>query len=174
MPSTNLFLTMNAFAVMPAGFAYNSKKINDLFGSLTYNEIHFRPYGNTNPLIWQLGHLNYIRNTITKLIQGDATLELIPSERELFGPKCQIQSPEVYPTAAELLASFTARGERIVALLKSVNPERFNEPSPFNIPGLGDTCGKQIYNFYLHENQHLGEINYIRTILVKNRESLFA
>jgi DinB superfamily len=161
---------MNILENLQKGFASNTARLDKIMTQMTYDESHFRAYGNTNPLIWQLGHLNYVRNTITKLLDSNAKLALMENEKELFGPQCQIQNHEAYPQPAALLAIFKQRGERIIEMLKTTTPETWAEESPFaHLSFLGTSRGEQIYGFFLHENQHLGEANMIKNIILKNR-----
>jgi hypothetical protein len=55
-------------------------------------------------------------------------------------------------------------------MLKTVSQEQLSAESPFaHLAFFGPTRGEQIYGFFLHENQHYGEVNMTRTIIVKNR-----
>ena len=161
---------MNILETLPKGFAGTTKRLNGIFAQMSQEEMHFRAFGNTNPLIWQIGHLNYVRNTIMKLIDSNAKLELMENEKELFGPNCQITNPEAYPHPTTLMEVFEARGQRIIEMLQTATPEQLAAESPFaHLSFFGPSRADQIYGFFLHENQHYGEANMTRTIIVKNR-----
>lgn len=155
------------------GIRYNTKKLNDLCQQLSQEELFFQPYGNVNHLVWQLGHLMFTRNTIIKLL-NDEPLLVLPTERQLFGPKCKIETPDSYPALEELLGEFERRGTRIVELAGNVSPERLSAESFLKVPSFGITYAEQLQFFYIHECNHLGEINVLRNIVTKNREILFA
>ncbi len=161
---------MNILENLQKGFASNTARLDKIMAQMNYDESHFRAYGNTNPLIWQIGHLNYVRNTITKLLDSSAKLELMEAEKELFGPQCQIQHHELYPKPEVLMEVFKQRGSRIIEMLKTTTAETWAAESPFaHLAFFGPSRGEQIYGFFLHENQHLGEANMVKNIILKNR-----
>jgi hypothetical protein len=164
---------MNLTEYIQNGLRYNTQKLQGICEQLSQDELFFQPYGNVNHLVWQLGHLMFVRNTMIKLLNGEEKLIVLPTERQLFGPGCKIEAPENYPALSELLAHFASRGERISALLGTVTAERLAEESFLKLPNMGVSYGQQVHSFYIHECNHLGEINVLKNIVAKNRESLF-
>jgi hypothetical protein len=151
----------------------NTRRISETFAKLSEAERHFRPYGNINSFVWELGHLTLTRNTLVKLLNPAEKLTILPDEGKLFGFGSQPQVPEAYPNSEELLAAFQSRGARLVELLGSVSAERWEAPSPYPFPNMPPTVVGQVLGLLLHERMHLGEMNVLRNIVVKNREALF-
>ena len=164
---------MNPIKNIQQGLAYNTQKLRDICQQMSADELFFQPYGNVNHLVWQLGHLMFVRNTMIKILNSDEKLSVLPTERQLFAPGCKIETPDNYPALAELLEHFASRGERIGQLLGQAPAELLDQDSSYNLPNMGRTRGQQIYFFYIHECNHLGEINVLKNIIVKNRETLF-
>ena len=67
-----------------------------------------------------------------------------------------------------MLTAFQQRGERIVALLNNLTQEQWDRESPFKLP-FGTTIGIQVWTFFLHESFHIGEVSYLKNILVRNK-----
>lgn len=155
------------------GYELNTKRIAETFAKLSETERHFRPFGNVNSFVWELGHLNFTRNTLIKLLNPAEKLTVIPGERDLFGFGSQPQAPEAYPHPDDLLAAFQARGARLVELLGTVSEEYWQASSPYPFPNMPPTVVGQVFGLLLHERMHLGEMNVLRNIVVKNREALF-
>lgn len=160
--------------LLQEGYELNTKRIGETFAKLSEAERFFRPYGNVNSFVWELGHLNFTRNTLIKLLNPAEKLTVISGERDLFGFGSQPQAPEAYPNPDELLASFQNRGARLVELLGTVSDAHWQAPSPYPFPNVPQTVGGQLFGMLLHERMHLGEMNVLRNIIVKNREALFA
>jgi hypothetical protein len=154
-------------------FELRTPQITNLCQSLQPGEEHFRPYGNINSVVWEVGHLTFVRNTIIKLLDPEAKLSQLPNEIGLFAPRTPHQEPDAYPPLPDTLAEFAARGERIIDLLGTVTDERLAAESRFRVPNQGPTVREQVYGFFLHEERHLGELIVLRNILEKNREELF-
>jgi len=159
--------------LLQEGYELNTKRIGETFAKLTDAERHFRPYGNVNSFVWELGHLTLTRNTLVKLLNPAEKLTVIPDEAKLFGFGSQPQAPDAYPRPEEVLAAFQARGARLVELLGTVDPARWEAPSPYPFPNMPQTVVGQVFGLLLHERMHLGEMNVLRNIMVKNREALF-
>ena len=162
----------NYLQLLQTGYAFNTRKISDLFTQWGEAERFFQPYGNVNHAVWELGHLNFTRNTLIKLLNPTEKLTVLPGEKDLFGFGSRLGAPDAYPATDVLLASFRSRGERLAELLETVTEERWQAPSPFVVPNMLQTVGGQLFGFLLHERMHLGEMIVLRNILVKNREAL--
>jgi DinB superfamily len=150
-------------------FQVNSNRIAKACEGITQTEALFRPYDKTNSLLWHVGHLSSVRNTILKLLNPNEKLDVLPQERELFGLGSQIAEASAYPPLETMLAVFQARGARIGELLDSVTDERWAAESQFNIPSLGTTVGQQVYSFMIHEANHYGEINVTKLLIHRLR-----
>lgn len=155
-------------------YAYHTRKISELFGPMSASELFFQPYGNVNHLVWELGHLMSVRNTLIKLLNPEEKLHLFPNERGLFGIGSKLEAPENYPTSDLLMEAFKIRGARVDQLLETTTEARWGDPSPYPVPSMEPTVGGQLFGFMLHERMHLGEMVVLRNIIVKNRETIFA
>lgn len=159
---------MELIPLMQKGFASNSSRIAKITEQFQPQEAYFRPYNHVNHLAWELGHLAFVRNTIIKLLDSSAKLESFDHERTLFSPGASLMPEEMYPTLEALIEVFNQRGERIVALLNTLTQEHWDSQSPFQLP-FGNTVGIQIWAFFLHESTHLGEISYLKNIVIRQR-----
>lgn len=159
---------MNLIPLMQQGFASTSKRITKISENFIGDEVFFRPYDKVNHLAWEIGHLAFVRNTIIKLLNPSEKLEYFENERAIYLPGTPLQPNEMFPPIDVTLEAFQKRGERIVELLPTLTEEYWNTISPFKLP-IGETIGQQIWVFFLHESSHLGEIAYLKTIMMRVR-----
>jgi len=159
---------MNLIPLMQQDFARTSKRITKISENFIGDEVFFRPYDKVNHLAWEIGHLAFIRNTIIKLLNPSEKLESFENERAIYLPGTPLQSNEMFPAISEIIEAFQQRGARIIELLPTLNQEYWDSESPFKLP-IGDTVGQQLWTFFLHENYHLGEIAYLKTIMMRVR-----
>ena len=159
---------MNIIPLMQQGFAGSSKRIAKMSESFSVDEVFFRPYDKVNHLAWEVGHLAFVRNTIIKLLNPTEKLEFFENERMMFAPGTPLQSNDAFPPIFDMLEALQNRGERIIALLNNLTQEQWDSESPFKLP-FGTTVGSQIWTFFLHESFHIGEVSYLKNILVRNK-----
>ena len=159
---------MNIIPLMQQTFASNSKRISKMAENFSGDEAFFRPYDKVNHLAWEIGHLAFIRNTIIKLLNPSEKLESFGNERVNFAPGTPLQANEMYGTIQENVEILQKRGERIIELLTDLTQERWDSESQFKLP-MGTTVGSQIWAFFMHEGFHLGEISYLKNMLVRNK-----
>ena len=159
---------MNIIPLMQQGFASNSKRVAKLAENFSEDEAFFRPYDKVNHLAWQIGHLAFIRNTVIKLLSPSEKLESLGNERVNFAPGTPLQANEMYATISENVGILQKRGERVIELLTNLTQEQWDAESPYKLP-FGTTVGSQIWTFFMHESFHLGEISYLKNILVRNK-----
>ena len=162
---------MNIIPLMQQGFASNSKRVAKMAENFSGDEAFFRPYDKVNHLTWEIGHLTFIRNTIIKLLNPSEKLESLENERFNFTPGTPLQPNERYASISESVEALQKRGERIIELLASLTQEQWDSESLFKLP-FGTTVGSQIWTFFTHESFHLGEISYLKNIVVRNREQI--
>lgn len=160
---------MNIIPLMQQGFASNSKRAIKMAENFSGDEVFFRPYDKVNHLAWEIGHLAFIRNTVIKLLNPSEKLESYENERANFTPGTPLQSNEMYASIPEVTTFFQQRGDRIGILLANLTQEHWDSESPFKLP-FGTTVGSQIWTFFMHESFHLGEISYLKNILMRNKE----
>ena len=153
---------------MQQGFAGSSKRLTKMSESFSGDEIFFRPYDKVNHLAWEVGHLAAVRNTIIKLLNPSEKLEFFENERIMFAPGTPLQSNETFPPIVNMLTVLQTRGERIIELLNGLTQEHWDSESPFKLP-FGTTVGSQIWTFFLHESFHIGEVSYLKNILLRNK-----
>jgi len=159
---------MNIIPLMQQGFASSSKRVAKMAENFSGDEVFFRPYDKVNHLAWEIGHLAFIRNTVIKLLNPSEKLESHENERTNFAPGTPLQANETYSPIPESIEIFQKRGERIIELLPNLTQQHWDSESPFKLP-FGTTIGSQIWTFFMHENSHLGEISYLKNILVRNK-----
>jgi hypothetical protein len=159
---------MNIIPLMQQGFASNSKRVAKMAENFSGDEAFFRPYDKVNHLAWEIGHLAFVRNTIIKLLHPSEKLESLENERITFAPGTPLQPNEMYASISESVEAFQKRGERIIELLTNLTQEQWDSESPFKLP-FGTTVGSQIWTFFMHESFHLGEISYLKNIVVRNK-----
>jgi hypothetical protein len=154
---------------MQQGFASTSKRLVKISENFTGDEVFFRPYEKVNHLTWEAGHLAFVRNTIIKLLNPSEQLSFFQNERTLFAPGTPLQANENFPPLPEILTAFQQRGERITELLNGLTQEHWDSESKIPLP-FGTTVGIQIWTFFLHESFHLGEISYLKNIMLRTKE----
>ncbi|MDZ7898040.1 MAG: DinB family protein [Arcicella sp.] len=159
---------MNIIPLMQQGFASNSKRLTKISENFSGDEVFFRPYDKVNHFAWEVGHLAFVRNTIIKLLNPSEKLESIDNERLIFAPGTPLQPNEMFPPINESVAIFQKRGDRIIELLTNLTQEQWDSESPFKLP-FGTTVGIQIWTFFLHESSHLGEISYLKNIMLRTK-----
>ena len=159
---------MNIIPLMQQGFAGSSKRLAKISENFSGDEIFFRPYDKVNHAAWEIGHLASIRNTIIKLLNPSEKLDFFENERMMFAPGTPLQSNETFPPIVDMLTALQIRGERIIELLNGLTQEHWDSESPFKLP-FGTTVGSQVWVFFLHESFHIGEISYLKTILVRTK-----
>ena len=159
---------MNIIPLMQQGFASTSRRVAKIDENFSGDEAFFRPYEKVNHLAWEIGHLAFIRNTIIKILNPSEKLEGFGNERVNFAPGTPLQANEMYGTIPENVEILYKRGERIIELLTNLTPEQWDSESQFKLP-FGTTVGSQIWVFFMHESFHLGEISYLKNIVVRNR-----
>ncbi len=74
----------------------------------------------------------------------------------------------MYGTIPENIDFLQKRGERIIELLTNLTQEQWDFESQFQLP-FGTTVGSQIWTFFMHESFHMGEISYLKNIVVRNK-----
>jgi DinB superfamily len=149
------------------GFLKSTDRIAAACEGITKEEGNFRPYDKANSLVWEIGHLNFYRNTVIKLLNPTEVIESMPNEKETFG--FGSKPTDNYPEITDILTAIRTRGERIAELLGVVTEEHLAAESPMNIPNLGKTVGQQVFSFFIHEANHYGEISYIKTLIHRLR-----
>jgi DinB superfamily len=159
---------MNIIPLMQQGFASSSKRVAKMAENFSGDEIFFRPYDKVNHFAWEVGHLAFIRNTIIKLLNPAEKLESVGNERIIFAPDTPLQANEMFSPLDESVEALQKRGDRIVELLANLTQEHWDSESPFKLP-FGTTVGSQVWTFFMHESFHLGEMSYLKNILVRNK-----
>ena len=159
---------MNIIPLMQQGFASSSKRVAKMAENFSGDEVFFRPYDKVNHLAWEIGHLAFIRNTVIKLLNPSEKLESLGNERVNFAPGTPLQANEMYGTISENVEILQKRGERINELLTNLTQEQWDSESPYKLP-FGTTVGSQVWTFFMHESFHLGEISYLKNIVVRNK-----
>lgn len=151
------------------GYYSNTKRFKQAAEGISTEESHFRPYDKANSFLWEVGHINFFRNTVIKLLNPTEKLITFPNEKDLFGFGSQIAQTEAYPSLEEVLASFEQRGNRIGELLDSTSAEHLASESPYKVASLGQTVEQQIFSLLIHEANHYGELNYVKTLVHRLR-----
>jgi DinB superfamily len=159
---------MNIIPLMQQGFAGSSKRVAKMAENFSGDEIFFRPYDKVNHFAWEVGHLAFIRNTIIKLLNPTEKLESVGNERIIFAPGTPLQANDMFSTLDESVEALQKRGDKIVELLANLTQEQWDSESPFKLP-FGTTVGSQVWVFFMHESFHLGEMSYLKNILVRNK-----
>ena len=148
------------------GYQTNAKRISALCGGVSQETATTRPMDKINSLVWEVGHLTFVRNTVIKLLNPTEKLEVTENEKELFGNGSKPADAAQYPSLESVVELLNKRGDRIYELLDNTTQNYLNSESPIKIPHLGDTPGQLIYTFMIHEANHYGEMNIIKKLAV--------
>lgn len=153
------------------GHSLNTRKIVKFAEGLSQEEALFRPYDAVNNFLWNLGHATTVRNTIIKILNPTAQLEVYENERELFGNGSALQANEAYPELSFILEHFVKRGEEINALAATVSEEHLAQEAFMKISPTLQTNGDLIWFFYNHECEHLGEMKILKNLANRLRNA---
>lgn len=153
------------------GHSLNTRKIVKFAEGLSQEEALFRPYDAVNNFLWNLGHATIVRNTIIKILNPTAQLEVYENERELFGNGSALQANDAYPALDFILEHFVKRGEEINALAATVSDEHLQQESSIKIGPDPRTNEALLWFFYNHETEHLGEMKILKNLLNRLRNA---
>lgn len=153
------------------GLSLNTRKIVKFAEGLSQEEALFRPYDAVNNFLWNLGHATSVRNTIIKILNPAAQLDVYENERELFGNGSTLQPNEAYPELGFILEHFVKRGEQINALAATVSDEHLAQEAFMKISPTLQTNGDLIWFFYNHECEHLGEMKILKNLANRLRNA---
>lgn len=160
---------MDLTKLLQKGFASSSKRVAKFCEGISPEESFFRPHDKVNHLAWEVGHTAFVRNTIIKLLNPAEKLDFFENERTMFAPQTPLSPNEMFPALEVMVENYQKRGQRILELLESVTPEHWASTSPYNLPFLGVTIGDHVEGFFLHEQQHLGEMSIVKNIVIRLR-----
>lgn len=153
------------------GHSLNTRKIVKFAEGLSQEEVLFRPYDAVNNFLWNLGHAAFVRNTIIKILNPTAQLEVYENERELFGNGSALQANDAYPALDFILEHFVKRGEEINALAATVSDEHLQQESSIKIGPDPRTNEALLWFFYNHETEHLGEMKILKNLVNRLRNA---
>ncbi len=153
------------------GHSLNTRKIVKFAEGLSQEEALFRPYDAVNNFLWNLGHVTIVRNTIIKILNPTAQLEVYENERELFGNGAALQANDAYPELDFILGHFVKRGEEINALAATVSDEHLQQESSIKIGPDPRTNEALLWFFYNHETEHLGEMKILKNLVNRLRNA---
>lgn len=157
---------MNA---LQKGIALNTRKISGYVADVSQDESLFRPYEKVNCLLWNLGHITMVRNTLIKILSPSTKLEIYPSENELFGRGAVLQSNDAYPSLESITEYFIKRGEILIELLANASAEHLQSEAAMKIGPNPQTNEELLFFLYNHETEHIGEIKVIKNIISRLR-----
>ncbi len=153
------------------GHSLNTRKIVKFAEGLSQEEALFRPYDAVNNFLWNLGHVTSVRNTLIKILNPTAKLDVYENEKELFGNGSSLQANEAYPELSFILEHFVKRGEEINALIEIVSDEYLQQESPIKIGPDPRTNEALLWFFYNHETEHLGEMKILKNLANRLRNA---
>lgn len=153
------------------GHSLNTRKIVKFAEGLSQEEALFRPYDAVNNFLWNLGHATYVRNTIIKILNPTAKLDIYENEKELFGNGSALQANEAYPELSFIFEHFVKRGEEINALIETVSEEYLQQESSIKIGPDPRTNEALLWFFYNHECEHLGEMKILKNLVNRLRNA---
>ena len=153
------------------GHSLNTRKIVKFAEGLSQQEALFRPYDAVNNFIWNLGHITMVRNTLIKILNPAAQLDVYENEKEFFGNGSLLQANEVYPELSFILGHFVKRGEQVNTLLEIVSNEYLQQESPIKIGPDPRTNAELLWFFYNHESEHLGEMKILKNLVNRLRNA---
>lgn len=153
------------------GHSLNTRKIIKFAEGLLQEEVLFRPYDAVNNFLWNLGHATYVRNTIIKILNPTAKLDVYENEKEFFGNGSSLQANEAYPALSFILEQFVKRGEEINLLIETVSVEQLQQESSIKIGPEPRTNEALLWFFYNHETEHLGEMKILKNLANRLRNA---
>lgn len=117
-----------------------------------------RPLGESNTMIWILGHITLMR--LKALALAGSPIAREPWEKKFDRGAAKTEPVDVsFPELAKL---FEERGAALVAAIEKLDDEAFEKQAPRQMPDGSSTLGDVLSFLVFHETLHLGQMELIK------------
>ncbi len=122
--------------------------------------LHDRPLGKANSLLWVAGHLTASRFTVANML---GLKEEFP-KAELFNYGAEPKDPSEYPSIEDIVLGWNDIAEKLMAQFEKVSDDVLAGKPPFEVPGVEKTVAGMVAFLQLHESYHVGQLAYINRL----------
>jgi len=146
------------FANVSGVFKANTDIVNKAISEVSPEHWFLKPGGDSNHLMWVLGHLVWSRGNVLKTLNEHWN---IPSPA-LFERGAELTTQDEYPTVAEIRQAWDEVSARLSGILADVSVEKLSRPAPKGPPSFDGKVGGIVAFLAFHETYHVGQISYLR------------
>ena len=155
-------MAMNTeFALIARMFQTNAKVFEKALAGIPDEKWLACPHDSSNHLNWIAGHVIVMRSLVPRMLGQEWSA---PWEK-LYARGAKLESPEAYPSAAELRRAWHEVSDKLSATLANVSAESLERPAPQPEFSLDGKVSGAIATLSLHETYHVGQAGYLRKLL---------
>ncbi|MEJ2341342.1 MAG: DinB family protein [Gemmatimonadales bacterium] len=140
---------------------YNTWLFQSAVKDVSEDRFAYRINDRTNAFDRLAGHVTVCRHAVASMLQLEVP-ELPWGTFGEFGFGMQFEPQRVCPPLPEVAAMFDAVTAVLMAELTSVPEDVLAEPSPFEIPGDGQTMRDLLAFMAMHETYHIGQMGILK------------
>lgn len=129
---------------------------------LSDEELRRRP-GNSNPLLWIIGHVGYYHAVVANILGGERDKRW----PELFAGGAEKADPSVLPSLEELLAERKLNTTAMEQAFETAGEELLSSPFERDFPTRDKSTAGAVSFLALHDGHHAGQMLYLRKWLGK-------
>jgi len=140
---------------------YNTWLFQSAVKDVDEGRFDYRANERTNAFDRLAGHVTVCRHAVAAMLQMEVP-ELPWGTFGEFGFGMQFEAERACPPLPELAAMFDTVTAVLMAELESVPEDVLAEPSPFEIPGEGQTMRDLLAFMAMHETYHIGQMGILK------------
>ena len=153
---------MTDLSAVKGMFEINSQLFEKISSAVPAELWLSRPGDDSNHMTWVAGHAVVHRAMVSKVLgsRWSAAWE------GLFKRGEKVHAGTKYPTPQELQQAWKEVSEQLRASLTVASAEALSKPVPSPSPSLDGTVGGLVAFLCLHETYHVGQMSFLRKMLV--------
>ena len=139
---------------------------DSILDELTDDADWIRPASpNGNHALWITGHLAFVDNHFTRLLDPELTAELTGFKETYGRGSTPVDELSAYPSASELRTIMREQRSAFLQALENCSEEDFDKPSPEGAPEFMPNVGLIFQMVAWHEGLHTGQLTTIHRLL---------
>jgi len=143
-------------------FKRNQEMLAKAIDGLTAEQWNARPQGTCNSAQWLLGHIVWARSRALKLVGFTWTKPWL----DLFARGSKPSETSQYPSVDEMLDAWQDLCSTFPATLEAIPQDVLTASVQQPSPSFDGTVGGMVSFLSMHESYHVGQLVYVRRILV--------